>query len=291
MPLCWVGTTNVVHYDRFSCAVYLRKMFWDGIDGCFGALRYEGSNCKDSVRFIGLTDKKVCGNGVQCVSELRNFYTLQNETLVFEDYRIYPSEKQIPAVVGHLRRIGFLKDSENYQDYHRYIVRLLLNPTASLQALIRSERRRMGESSKQVGVHLRCGGLLADTQEKTAMITPEKLALVPPMIQSLLSSYNASYVYLSTDSTITYRNISNALYPIPVKSTQLFHRGHTERRVDEDVIRRSLLELYLVSQSRAFLLTSASSYSQLIRWITGSKHCVDVYAPYYRVNLTSTQGS
>lgn len=232
-----------------------------------------------------MTNKRVCGNGVQCASERRNFYTLANDTLIFEDYRIYPSEKQIPCIVNHLRSIGFLKENENYRDYHRYIVRLLLNPIPSIQSLIRSERMRIGYPDEQIGVHLRCGGLLADTREKTAMITPERLALVPRIIQTLLSSTNATYVYLSTDSSLAFQNITHALYPIPVKSTLLFHRGHTEKRVDEDVVKRTLLELYLVSESRALLLTSASSYSQLIRWITNSKQYEDVYAPYYGVNL------
>lgn len=261
-------------------------MFWNNLDTCFKELRYDGSGNGYGKWVVGLTNKRICGNGVQCVSEPRNFYTLANETLIFEDYRIYPSEKQIPGIVNRLRSIGFLKENENYQDYHRYIVRLLLNPIPSIQSLIRSERVRIGYPDKQIGVHLRCGGFLADTQEKTAMITPERLALVPRIIQTLISSSNATYVYLSTDSTFAFQNITRALDPIPVKSTQLFHRGHTEKRVDEDVIRRTLLELYLVSESHGLLLTSASSYSQLIRWITSSQQLMDVYAPYYGVNLT-----
>lgn len=210
-------------------------------------------------------------------------FHIEERNLIFDDYRIMLSEEQREALVSILRKEGFLKENESFDDYYRYVTRLLHNPTVEVRNIIREERSKLGSASKQIGVHVRCGGNLADTHENTAMVTEGILSSVPSMIRQTIveSGVNGSYVYLATDSSYAYRNLTASLYPIEVKATSLYKRGHTDQgSVTKLVIRRSILELFLIVQSQSLLLSSASSYSRLIRWMSHAKVLNFINAPY-----------
>ena len=208
-----------------------------------------------------------------------------------DDYKRRVTENQKKQIVNRLRQIGFLKDNEGWEEYHRYVIRLFFYPKPSLVKEIQQERRRIGSSSNQIGVHLRCGGFLADVNEDTAMITPELLKTVPDRMKGLMNrsglNENNSYFYLSTDSSLAAKLISDALQPIPIKSTNLYHRGHTSLGLGDDTtIKRALVELHLVSQSRSLLLTSASTFSQIVKWMSDCSQVDAIIAPYTHTNAT-----
>lgn len=245
------------------------------------------------------TGLRHCGYGKHCVARSGDASTLRNETLVLDDYKIYLTEEQQETVAQRLRDIGFLKQSDGWIDYKKYLIRLLYNPKRSIIREILQEKQKLGLPTYQIGVHLRCGGFLADVNEETAMITPRILGMVPQMMRELMVNASISkdraFFYLSTDSSIAARNITAELHPIPVLSTSRYHRGHsTLAYVDEYAVRRALIELYLISQSRALLLTSASTFSEMIKWMSDANTVSTIYAPYVsvgahwgrRVNLT-----
>ena len=92
------------------------------------------------------------------------------------------------------------------------------------------------------------------------------------------------YVYLSTDSSIAYKNISESVSPVPVKSTSLYKRGHTtDTRTNDDSVKRTLIELFLIAQSESVLLTESSGFSMMIDWLNSYRHVFYIAASYSRI--------
>lgn len=208
-----------------------------------------------------------------------------------DDYRKKFSDHYKDFIVNRLRHAGFLRYDEGWTEWRRYVLRLLYYPRSNVRREIQQERLRIGPMEYQIGVHLRCGGFLADVNEDTAMITPEILTTIPGRMLSLMNntheSSNHTYFYLSTDSSIAAKYVSIALQPIAVKSTILYRRGHTGWLLGDDTtIPRALLELHLVSQSRALLLSSDSSFSTMVSWMSTSSQVMVVHAPYTHTNAT-----
>ena len=88
-------------------------------------------------------------------------------------------------------------------------------------------------------------------------------------------------MFLATDSSAAAKKLSQALVPIQVKTVNVYSRGHTDSRIiREDGLRRSLVEIFLMAQSKSLLLSSNSGFSKLISWIgvTGSVRRIN--APY-----------
>ena len=229
---------------------------------------------------------KRCGIRDKCVDGPKdNIYFLEKRDLLIQDYRIYPTEEQEEAIVRTLRSIRFLKMYEGWDDYYRYMLRLFMNPSKELMDIVLKERKALGPAEYQIGAHIRCGGVLADVNEETAMVTPEILKEVPAMIQGLIDKSTIPkdklYVYLSTDSSIAAETIKKALAPIPVKVTNVMKRGHTETAlVDDNALKRSMLEIILCAESQSLLVSSASGFSRVMMWMDDTKEVEKIKAPY-----------
>ena len=192
--------------------------------------------------------------------------------------------------MNRLRQIGFLKDNEGWEEYHRYVIRLFFYPKPSLVKEIQQERRRIGLSSNQIGVHLRCGGYLADVNENVAMVTAEILSSIPQKMTELYNHHqggNETYFYLSTDSSFAAAYIVESMKPVTVVSTNLYCRGHsTIGLTSNSTLLRALMELHLVSQSNSLLLTSSSTFSRIIRWMSNASRVMVIHAPYTNTNAS-----
>lgn len=203
-------------------------------------------------------------------------YSMKSKDLIFTDYRRPLNTTLDEKLVAILRGIGFIKENEGLHQFKRNALRILLNPSPELMRMIRRERNRIGPSEYQIGVHVRCGGNLSDVPERTAMVTPEILKTLPDRIRATINASsipsNLSYVYLATDSTIAANQLKESLFPIQVRMTQLYTRGHSEYRVlHETTLRRSIIELYLMVPSNRLLLMVSSGFSRMIAWITTAR--------------------
>ena len=132
---------------------------------------------------------------------------------------------------------------------------------------------------------------MSDVPESRAMVTPSILKTIPRRVKRHIKGSKIPkqkvYVYLATDSSIAFQQLNRSLSPIPVKSTSLYSRGHSENIVaHEDSLRRSIIELYLMVSSRSLLLSSHSGYSRVIRWIGNPRIVRWIRAPYV-VNKTA----
>ena len=264
----------------------MRPIYWENIHSCLSELRYDGGIHLRLPLHTDLSTYRMCGRGERCHYN-RSYASLYEEDLKFYDYRIYPSRKDREIIVARLREMELLGENEGWDEFYHHLIRVFYNPSPQLMTTILKERARIGPKTNQIGAHVRCGGALADSVERTSMVTPEVLTTVPQMIRNLTDGFlpqGNAYLYLSTDSTIAYRNISEALYPMRVVTTDLYHRGHTTtNRVETQAIKRAYIDLYLVSESRQVLLTSYSSFSRCVRWMSGIFNASSI-----SVNLTDT---
>ena len=261
----------------------MKPIYWENIHSCLSELRYDGGIHLRLPLHTDLSTYRMCGRGERCHYN-SSYATLYEEDLKFYDYRIYPSRKDREIIVARLREMELLGENEGWDDFYHHLIRVFYNPSPQLMTTILKERARIGPKTNQIGAHVRCGGALADSVERTSMVTPEVLTTVPQMIRNLTDGFlpqGNAYLYLSTDSTIAYRNISEALYPMRVVTTDLYHRGHTTtNRVETQAIKRAYIDLYLMSESQRLLLSSHSSFSRIIRWMSGAENVTYIQAPY-----------
>lgn len=198
-----------------------------------------------------------------------NVWTLRRANLLMVDYRVDLYRLGTPKVVKKLKALGVMKPNEWWGSFCQHLLRLLLNPTPDIQSLIQSERLRIGPAQNQLGIHVRCGGNLADSNEQTWMVSPDRLKKVPDQVRKLIKASpiprDKLYLFLSTDSTMAAGNLSVALHPYRIESSNVFYRGHSRTQfVDNKSLIRSYVDLFLLCQSRSALLTSSSSFSRLI---------------------------
>ena len=261
----------------------MKPIYWENIHSCLSELRYDGGIHLRLPLHTDLSTYRMCGRGHNC-NPYGYTLSLYGGNLKLYDCRIRPTWKDMKRVAGRLREMGLLQKNEGWGDFHKHLIRVFYNPSPQLMTTILKERARIGPKTNQIGAHVRCGGALADSVEKTSMVTPEVLTTVPQMIQNLTDGFlpqGNAYLYLSTDSTIAYRNISEALYPMRVVTTDLHHRGHTTTsRVETQAIKRAYIDLYLMSESQRLLLSSHSSFSRIIRWMSGAENVTYIQAPY-----------
>lgn len=236
----------------------------------------------------------VCGGGgVECMSDRGNYSTLLKEDLVMVDYQVIPTGSQDRESIQSLREIGFLKSNEGRREFNRYFSRLLYNPSRELIGAIRKERRRIGLAKNQIGAHIRCGGRLADRNEGVAMITPEKLATIPQRLHCMAKEAsiptNEQFFFISTDSSIAIDNLTAALYPYRVKYSSLYHRGHSgsinhNQTAIQQAIQQTLVDMFLVAESKALLITSSSAFSRAASWMSVSNHVEAIQTQYTFIN-------
>lgn len=261
----------------------MKPIYWENIHSCLDELRFDGSTRFLLPQHTDLSTYRMCGRGQRCLFN-GSYATLYEEDLKFDDYRIRPSRKDVEDMVVRLMEMELLGENEGWDDFYHHLIRVFYNPSPQLMTTILKERARIGPKTNQIGAHVRCGGALADSVERTSMVTPEVLTTVPQMIRNLTDGFlpqGNAYLYLSTDSTIAYRNISEALYPMRVVTTDLYHRGHTTTsRVETQAIKRAYIDLYLMSESQRLLLSSHSSFSRIIRWMSGAENITYIQAPY-----------
>ena len=86
--------------------------------------------------------------------------------------------------------------------YKRIILRLISNPSRDVQKLILEKRTNLGDKNSLIGVHVRCGGKLADMPEKTTIMSKYQVKMVPMYIKRMVKQLKTTpVIYLSTDSS------------------------------------------------------------------------------------------
>ena len=168
----------------------------------------------------------------------------------------------------------------SWDDYRRVFYRLMSNPTPAMTSVILEKRQELGPLENVVAVHLRCGGYLADTKENSLFFTRKRLTQIPAQINRMIKRRKTIQVmYLTTDSTFAENYIRSKYRKMKVYSLASYQRGHTtSKSVSEDIVKRSILDLYLAAQAKHLVYTDRSSFSKTISYLGNIQDLMRLYS-------------
>ena len=168
----------------------------------------------------------------------------------------------------------------SWDDYRRVFYRLMSNPTPAMINVILEKRNELGPLENVVAVHLRCGGYLADTKENSMFFTRKRLTQIPAQINSMIKRRKTIPVmYFTTDSTFAENYIRSKYRKMKVYSLASYQRGHsTSKSVSEDIVKRTIFDLYLAAQAKHLVYTDRSSFSKTISYLGNIQDLMRLYS-------------
>lgn len=248
--------------------------FWNNTNSCLRPLKWEGN-----------TDKlRICKGNLLCFKQKQNPTSLKRQNVLFQDVRFYHNELETTWELRMLRNIGIASPADSWMSLKRKVLRVVLNPSDELTQVILQERKRIGPAEHQVGVHVRCAGKLSDYKESVRMVTVEQIPqfrfFAKQMLKSIASKQR--YVFLTTDSTYAENHFKKGMGDAKTISFSGYKRGHTNsKRVTDLSFKRSLVDLYLLVQSKMLVLTSKSGYSRIARIMSKAGKVRNIHVSYH----------
>ena len=167
------------------------------------------------------------------------------------------------------------------------IFRLIINPLEETIQTIQQQLFLLEPMENVLGIHIRCAGLLAYQKERVAMIRSIELVQLPSHIRRIAQLIKQPIqnitIFLSTDSSIAEKFLKIVLADYRVHVFNPFRRGHTTGgRANYLTIQQAIVDMYLLSQVKAFISTSYSGFSM-------SCHSLNSMPFLYRINITKTK--
>ena len=167
--------------------------------------------------------------------------------------------------MADLKRAEILQPGDSFFDYNHILFRLMVNPSKSFRKIILDESTRMFQKRPVLGVQIRAAGLLADAKESVSFIYEEALEKVPSIILDTIRQFNFDKtiqgIYLSTDSKIVENFLQEILgTDFPILKTDMYKRGHSTGSPKEDVVKRALLDVYMLAECDGLLTTQGSGF-------------------------------
>jgi hypothetical protein len=200
---------------------------------------------------------------------------LENEVLVFSDERHHRIRVTNATILSDLKAYGILRPSDTFYDYDRTILRLLLNPSIDLRHLILQERRRIFAQRPVLGVQIRTAGRLADKKERISFINETALQEIPQLILDTIVKFQFSGtlkgIYLSSDSQIAEDLVNRTIgVYYPILTTNLFKRGHTTGKPVDTIVKRSMVDVFMLAACDGLLTTKGNGFGALSSTLTAT---------------------
>ena len=231
-------------------------VFWNNTNSCFRDRKWTKPTS-------GMLE---CYKNLNCFKKTRDIHSLFHTDILMHDARLYPTALENPENRYILRRIGVMGPTETWMSFRRHILRLVINPSAELTKVILAKRMEMGPESLQVGMHVRCGGKLADQHESVEIVQRYMIGNFLSLAKSTLRTpqfRDGGYVFLSTDSTSMEKTLKSSMRHLKVHTFDDYTRGHTRTTLATDqTMKRAIVDLLLLSQSKTLIITSASGFSR-----------------------------
>lgn len=174
-----------------------------------------------------------------------------------------------------LREIGLASDETSLRDdvYHRLSL-LLLQPSDEIQRAI-DNFLRTHDINHCVGVQIRSGGSTAVHAEHKSFLSYTSVRRSASEI-----NYNAEYagrpVFLTTDSNLFNNMVPGMLNKLKVCSSDVFAIGHSSLHFawgsnHLNALKRSIVDLLLISRCDDLFVTYGSSYGRLCDWLSNAQ--------------------
>lgn len=204
-----------------------------------------------------------CRKDRKCFSN-STIESLRNRNVILYDNRFYGGGLKNIYNLRKLNKFNIIGRRMTWDEYKRVLYRLIANPTSEVMNAILNKRVELEPISNLLGIHLRCGGELADTKEVATVISWKQLETIPKQIESVASEIGKNItIYLSTDSSKAEEFIRNSLPDYTIITLTSYHRGHTTlKTVSDDSLKRAIIDLFLLSQTRQCMITQNSGFSE-----------------------------
>lgn len=222
----------------------------------------------------------MCTRYDPCLTETDRVIDVQNQLkdkeIVFIDARPPRIIVVNSTILTELKEVGILQPKDSFFDYDRIMFRLMVNPSRSVRNVILEERSRVFQKRPILGVQIRVAGLLADTKESVSFIDEEALKNIPDLILSTIQTFGFNRtlngIYLSTDSKIVENLLQDTIGgKYPILKTDLFRRGHSTGSPKEDVIKRALVDMYMLAECDGLLTTQGSGFGGIAHALSQSR--------------------
>ena len=175
-----------------------------------------------------------------------------------------------------LNKVFFgIRSGSNVANVRRTLLRLLLNPEPKLKKMYLEERSRLIKLKYTIGLQLRMGGDLANTNEDYKGVPISRIDDVIDQIRDVIKRKGWAknvQLYISSDSSYVIDLIRNKTRnEFPVVTSQLFQKGHTEFLLDNDISRNVFVDMYYMSMSDHLFVTWQSSLGRLMCFLSDSR--------------------
>lgn len=204
----------------------------------------------------------------------QDLFSLKKKNVILYDSRLYGGNLKNIHNLRKLNQFNIIGRPMTWREYKMVLYRLMTNPSPELTEVILRRREPLRPFDYLLGIHLRCGGQLADTPERSVMITWKQLQRIPDQICEIMQSLHKRVtIYLSTDSTKAEEFIRKSLKNVTIVTLDGYRRGHTEMNaVSDDSIKRAIVDMYLVAQAKQIVITSKSGFSAAISALGNPNH-------------------
>ena len=200
---------------------------------------------------------------------------LESEVLAFDDERHPLRLVANRTIISDLKAYGILRPNDTFYDYNKVMLRLFLNPSIDLRYLIMQERRRFFAQRPVLGVQIRTAGRLADKKESMSFINETALQEIPQLILDTIVKFQFSGtlkgIYLSTDSPLAENLIHRTIgMYYPILTTNLFRRYHTIDDPDDSIVKRAIIDVFMLAACDGLLTTKGSGFGALSSTLTAT---------------------
>ena len=165
----------------------------------------------------------------------------------------------------------------SFEPFLQTVYRVLLNPIPEVQFQVQKYKHQyFMKYNHTLGIQIRTGGCLADCREKREMSSLQDLIRLPSYIQEIMNKTgmvaNSTLIFISTDSTIVENYLQRVMgYPYHLLSVNIFKRSHSLINPSEEVMKRNLVDLYLLAECDALIFCSGSGFGHMAYYLSKSK--------------------
>lgn len=180
------------------------------------------------------------------------------------------------------REVGFPSTITNEWDYERYAYRLFLNPIPEVGVQITQFRWMHFRNKYVIGVQVRCGGQLADKPEPYIGFDNNTLPGLAVQLKEITKTQQTNGLpilfFITSDSTYAYEYLAKEIKPsYDVIQSTTYKRGHTTiRSVTTEVLRRSVMDVFLLAECDYLIISKRRSFGFLGCAMSKSRQCLVV---------------
>lgn len=232
--------------------------YWENTDNCM-------KNMKNT---INVTNVRICGNKMGCLSVPDKVESLINKTVVFQDYRPTPYTN---TNLNKINSLGLPIRFYSWNHYSRILYRIFANPKKELKDQIVNITKDIPFQNVTT-IHIRSGGLLANTQEGAYWVTEDELPKLTNAVNDMINNHTLGrLIYLTTDSNKVDFYFRQHLKNVEFLTLNVYNRSHTTGQSKDESFRAALFDLFVSAQGSSILYSPKSGYSIAICSLSQSK--------------------